>query len=142
MVRVRLSRAGSKKRPFYHIVVTDSQKARDGGFIDRLGIYDPSRPIAEARVDHERLDFWVGRGAQPSERVSKVVKEHERWLATRGDEAEGTATGADAKPASPAPAGQGEAAASSAAGADAPDATTAAATPADDASSDEAQAGA
>lgn len=78
MVKVRLARAGSKKRPFYHIVVTDKENPRDGRFIESIGYYDPSRPITEAKVDRERLAHWVGRGAQVSERVGKVVTEHGR----------------------------------------------------------------
>ncbi len=76
MVKVRLARAGSKKRPFYHLVVTDHQKARDGRFIEEVGHYDPARPIAEAKVDHVRLAYWTGVGAQLSETVAKVVRDH------------------------------------------------------------------
>jgi small subunit ribosomal protein S16 len=76
MVKVRLARAGSKKRPFYHLVVTDHQKARDGRFIEEIGHYDPSRPIGEAKVDHARLAYWTGVGAQLSETVAKVVRDH------------------------------------------------------------------
>lgn len=81
MVTVRLSRAGCKKRPFYHIVVTDKAKARDGRSIEAIGIYDPSRPIAETRVDYARLDYWVSVGAQVSERVVNVTKTHRKTLA-------------------------------------------------------------
>jgi small subunit ribosomal protein S16 len=55
MVKVRLARAGAKKRPYYHIVVTDKERARDGRFIEQIGTYDPSRPIEEARVDYRKL---------------------------------------------------------------------------------------
>ncbi|MFW6023287.1 MAG: 30S ribosomal protein S16 [Myxococcota bacterium] len=82
MVKVRLARSGSKKRPFYHIVVTDKENARDGRFIEQLGYYDPRRPIAEAKVDTDRLQHWVGVGAQVSERVAKVVSEHRRAAQT------------------------------------------------------------
>ncbi len=78
MVTVRLARAGSKKRPFYHIVVADKQNPRDGRFIEQLGYYDPARPIAEAKVDHDRLAYWTGVGAQLSERVAKVVRDHKK----------------------------------------------------------------
>ena len=74
MVKIRLARAGSKKRPFYHIVVTDKQNARDGRFIEQIGLYDPSKPDAEARVDQDRMDYWVGVGAQVSPRVAKVSR--------------------------------------------------------------------
>ncbi len=81
MVKVRLSRAGAKKRPYYHIVVTDKEKPRDGRFIEQIGTYDPSRPIAEASVDQARLEYWVGVGAQISDRVRDVVKEHNKAVA-------------------------------------------------------------
>ncbi len=74
MVRIRLARAGRKKRPFYHLVVTDSQNARDGRFIERIGIYQPNPTEDTLRVDTLRFDFWVNRGAQPSERVNKIVR--------------------------------------------------------------------
>ena len=81
MVKVRLARRGAKKRPFYHIVVTDKQNARDGRFIEEIGYYDPSRDITEAHVLYERLAYWQGHGAQLSERVSKIVKEHKKATA-------------------------------------------------------------
>ena len=76
MVKVRLARFGAKKRPYYHIVVTDKARARDGRFIEQIGTYDPSRPIESAKVNHDRLAYWTGVGAQVSDRVSKVVKAH------------------------------------------------------------------
>ena len=81
MVKVRLARRGAKKRPFYHIVVTDKENARDGRFIEEIGYYDPSREITEAHIKYDRLEHWVGHGAQLSERVSKVVKEHKKATA-------------------------------------------------------------
>lgn len=80
MVTVRLSRAGCKKRPFYHIVVTDKAKARDGRSIEAIGLYDPRRPISETRVDYARLEYWVSVGAQLSERVANVTKSHRKSL--------------------------------------------------------------
>ncbi len=73
MVKVRLARAGCKKRPFYHIVATDKSNPRDGRFIEELGTYDPSRPITEARLDYDRLAHWQSVGAQVSDRVKKVA---------------------------------------------------------------------
>jgi len=78
MVKVRLARFGAKKRPYYHIVVTDKERPRDGRFIEQIGTYDPSRPIAEAKVDHPRLEYWVGVGAQVSHRVRDVAKQHKK----------------------------------------------------------------
>lgn len=81
MVKVRLARAGAKKRPYYHIVVTNKENARDGRFIEQIGTYDPSRPIEDARVDYPRLDYWVGVGAQVSDRVRHVVNQHRKTVA-------------------------------------------------------------
>ncbi len=77
MVTVRLSRGGAKKKPFYQIVVTDSRNRRDGRYIERLGFYNPmSRNEHEEslRIDLDRIDYWVGTGAQLSDRVAKLVK--------------------------------------------------------------------
>ena len=77
MVKIRLSRGGAKKVPFYHIVVTDSRKARDGRRIERLGFFNPSARGQEVRlrVDLERVDYWRGVGAQISDRVKSLVSE-------------------------------------------------------------------
>ena len=77
MVKIRLSRGGAKKQPFYHIVVTDSRSGRDGRNIERLGFFNPvSRGKEERlRLDTERLDHWIGQGAQMSERVSHLAIE-------------------------------------------------------------------
>ncbi|RLB55956.1 MAG: 30S ribosomal protein S16 [Deltaproteobacteria bacterium] len=80
MVKVRLARHGSKKRPYYHIVVTDSEKARDGRFIEQIGTYDPAKPPAEARIDHERLAYWTGVGAKATESLGRVIREHKKAL--------------------------------------------------------------
>ncbi|MEM9189195.1 MAG: 30S ribosomal protein S16 [Myxococcota bacterium] len=80
MVKVRLSRHGCKRRPYYHIVVTDSEKARDGRFIEQIGTYDPKRPMAEARVDHERLDYWLSVGAKATTSLAKVLRVHKKAL--------------------------------------------------------------
>ncbi len=76
MVTIRLSRQGSKKRPFYHVTVTEQAAKRDGRFIERLGFYDPlATGKAEAvRVDIERADYWLSVGAQPSESVARLLK--------------------------------------------------------------------
>jgi len=70
---------GAKKRPFYHIVVADSRRARDGRFIERLGFFNPVAQGNEERLrlDNDRLNYWVSQGAQPSDRVAKLVKSQE-----------------------------------------------------------------
>jgi small subunit ribosomal protein S16 len=77
MVKIRLSRGGAKKQPFYHIIVTDSRNRRDGRNIERLGFFNPvARGQDERlRVDTDRVDHWVGQGAQMTERVSHLVTE-------------------------------------------------------------------
>jgi small subunit ribosomal protein S16 len=77
MVTIRLARGGSKKRPFYHLTVTDSRNARNGRFIERVGFFNPVARGQEERlrVDNDRIEYWQGQGAQLSERVSKLVKE-------------------------------------------------------------------
>jgi small subunit ribosomal protein S16 len=77
MVTIRLSRGGSKKRPFYHLTVADSRSARDGKFIEHVGFFNPIARGQEERVriDRERVNFWIARGAQLSERVSRLMSE-------------------------------------------------------------------
>lgn len=77
MVTIRLSRGGAKKRPFYHLTVTDSRNARDGRFIERVGFFNPGARGQEERlrVDSDRVEYWKSQGATLSERVAKLVKE-------------------------------------------------------------------
>lgn len=75
MVKIRLARFGAKKRPFYHIVVTDSENPRDGRFLEQIGTYDPSKPMTAATVDRDRLSHWVALGAKLSETLAKVMRE-------------------------------------------------------------------
>ena len=77
MVVIRLSRGGSKHRPFFNIVVADKRVRRDGRFIERIGFYNPSAKEGEEglRVAHDRLNHWVGVGAQASPTVARLVKQ-------------------------------------------------------------------
>ncbi|MES9898637.1 MAG: 30S ribosomal protein S16 [Sedimenticola sp.] len=77
MVTIRLARTGAKKRPFYHIVVADSRRPRDGRYIERLGFFNPIAIGGEERLrlDRTRIDHWVSQGAQASDRVNKLMKE-------------------------------------------------------------------
>lgn len=83
MVTIRLSRGGSKKRPFYHLNVTDSRKSRDGRFIERVGFFNPVARGQEERLrlDSERIEYWLSQGAQPSERVAKLLKDQAKVAA-------------------------------------------------------------
>jgi small subunit ribosomal protein S16 len=76
MVAIRLRRAGSKKRPFFRIVVTDSRAARDSSFVEILGHYNPRTKPALVQVDQARVDFWIKQGAQPSDSVRTLIKNH------------------------------------------------------------------
>jgi small subunit ribosomal protein S16 len=77
MVKIRLARGGAKKRPFYHIVVTDSRNKRDGRRIERIGFFNPIARGQEERlrVNLDRVEYWTGVGAQLSERVRHLVSE-------------------------------------------------------------------
>ena len=77
MVVIRLSRSGAKKNPYYFITVADSRNPRDGGFIERLGFYNPSAKGQEEslRIDVEKVNEWVSKGAQISDRVKKLIKD-------------------------------------------------------------------
>ncbi|NRA20414.1 MAG: 30S ribosomal protein S16 [Oceanospirillaceae bacterium] len=77
MVTIRLSRGGAKKRPFYHITVADSRNSRDGRFIERLGFFNPIAKGQEERlrISLDRVEYWMGKGAQPSERVAQLIKD-------------------------------------------------------------------
>ena len=76
MVAIRLRRAGSKKRPFFRVVVTDSRAARDSSFVEILGHYNPRTRPALVQVNQERVDFWLKQGAQPSDTVRTLIKHH------------------------------------------------------------------
>ena len=77
MVTIRLSRGGAKNRPFYHVVVTDSRSGRDGRYIERIGFFNPlARGNEEKlRLDSERVEYWKSNGAQPSDRVARLIKD-------------------------------------------------------------------
>jgi len=74
MTVIRLTRMGRNKKPFYRIVVTDSRKRRDSGWIESIGYYNPVSTPKELKIDEERLNYWLGVGAQMSEKVKKLTK--------------------------------------------------------------------
>jgi small subunit ribosomal protein S16 len=73
-VKIRLTRQGGKKKPFYRIVVADSQSPRDGSFLEVVGTYDPMINPGKATLKNERVNFWLGQGAIPSETVKHILK--------------------------------------------------------------------
>ena len=76
MLAIRLRRAGSKKRPFFRVVVADSRAARDSSFVEILGHYNPRTKPAVVQVNKERVDYWLGKGAQPSDSVRTLMARH------------------------------------------------------------------
>jgi ribosomal protein S16 len=77
MVKIRLKRQGAKKAPYYRVVIADSRNARDGGYIEEIGFYDPLANPAKIEIDLERAKYWVGCGAQPTDTVRGLLKKAE-----------------------------------------------------------------
>ncbi|HEX9443772.1 MAG TPA: 30S ribosomal protein S16 [Candidatus Binatia bacterium] len=73
-VKIRMSRHGGKKKPFYRIVVSDSRSPRDGKFIEQVGTYDPKAAKGGIKLNREKMDSWIKRGAKPSQTVSELMK--------------------------------------------------------------------
>jgi small subunit ribosomal protein S16 len=74
LLRIRLARTGANKKPSYRIVVIERERSRDGGFLEIVGHYNPRRVPVELMVKRDRVDYWIGRGAQPSETVRSLLK--------------------------------------------------------------------
>lgn len=74
MVKIRLRRAGAKKAPFYKVVVADSRAPRDGRFIEEIGIYNPMTDPSEIRIDAQKVNEWIAKGAQPTDTVKSLLK--------------------------------------------------------------------
>lgn len=77
MLKLRLTRMGAKKAPFYRIVAIDERKARDGQCIESIGYYDPTKSPADVKIDSERALYWLGVGAQPTETVRSLLRKKE-----------------------------------------------------------------
>jgi small subunit ribosomal protein S16 len=84
MVTIRLARGGAKKRPFYSIVVSDQRRQPKGRFIERIGFFNPMATETEekVRLDTSRVDYWISKGAQPSDRVANILKQVRREATT------------------------------------------------------------
>ena len=78
-LKLRLARGGAKKRPFYHIVVADARSPRDGRYLEIVGTYDPRREPSAITVDNDKAVEWLRKGAQPSERVQKLLQVSGAW---------------------------------------------------------------
>ena len=84
MLAIRLRRTGSTKRPYYRVVVADSREPRDGRFVEVLGHYDPRKDPAVVKIDAERTEYWIGKGAQPSDTVRSLLKQQAARPAKQG----------------------------------------------------------
>lgn len=73
---------GTKKKPFYRINVTEKRSKRDGSFVELVGYYDPCRNPAEIKLNHERISYWIERGAQPSDTVRSLIKRQAKPIDT------------------------------------------------------------
>ena len=74
MVKIRLTRLGAHKRPFYRLVVADSRVKRDGPFVEIIGTYNPQKGSTETKIDAERARYWLGKGAQPTDIAKKLLQ--------------------------------------------------------------------
>ena len=74
MVKIRLSRLGAHKRPFYRVVIADSRARRNGPFIEIIGTYDPLKEPSEVKLDVEKVKYWLQQGAQPTDIVKKLIQ--------------------------------------------------------------------
>lgn len=81
MVRIRLTRRGAKKKPFYRVVAADQRSPRDGRFIEQLGYYDPMRDPLLVKLDLDRIDYWIGQGAQPSDTARRLIDRYRSTVA-------------------------------------------------------------
>ena len=130
MIKIRLSRGGTKKRPVYKVVIADSRRARDGRFIEKVGFFNPLLPKDKKErvgLEAERIKYWLGQGAQPTARVARILGENDiipmpanannpnkaipkKERKKEGDEAPAAAAPAAAAPAAAAPAAEAPAA--------------------------------
>ena len=77
-LKIRLSRGGAKKRPFFRVVVADSRMPRDGRFIEIIGTYDPKKPGHNSTIKLDRAEYWISKGAQPSDTVRSLIKKQKK----------------------------------------------------------------
>jgi small subunit ribosomal protein S16 len=77
-VRIRLSRHGAKKKPFYRVVVADGRYSRDGRYIEQVGTYDPKLPSSAIKLNQEKVESWIKQGAKPTQTVSELIAKHKK----------------------------------------------------------------
>lgn len=87
MLAIRLMRMGAKKSPSYRVVVKEKLSKRDGAYVENVGFYNPTRNPAEVRLDMERVNYWIGRGAQPTDTVRQLIRQQARAQAAEAQPA-------------------------------------------------------
>ena len=87
MLAIQLMRTGAKKRPSYRVVVKEKQSKRDGAYLENLGTYNPTREPAEIKLDMDRVRYWLGKGAQPTDTVGRLIKASDKQPAQTQPEA-------------------------------------------------------
>ena len=87
MLAIKLMRTGAKKRPSYRIVVKEKQSKRDGAYLENLGTYNPTREPAEVKIKADRVQYWISKGAQPTDTVSRLIKQAARTQAAETETA-------------------------------------------------------
>ena len=85
MLAIRLMRTGAKKRPSYRIVVKEKQSKRDGAYLENLGTYNPTRDPAEIKLKTDRVDYWIEKGAQPTDTVRRLIKANAKTQAATAE---------------------------------------------------------
>jgi small subunit ribosomal protein S16 len=78
MLAISLMRIGAKKSPFYRVVVKEKRSKRDGAYLENVGTYNPTRNPAEVQINIERVEYWIGKGAQPTLTVTQLIKAHKK----------------------------------------------------------------
>ncbi len=86
MLAIRLMRMGAKKSPSYRVVVKEKLSKRDGAYVENVGFYNPTRQPAEVRLNMERVNYWIGRGAQPTDTVRQLIRQQSRAAGQAGAE--------------------------------------------------------
>ena len=81
MLAIKLMRTGAKKRPSYRVVVKEKQSKRDGAYLENIGTYNPTREPAEIKLDMDRVRYWIGKGAQPTDTVGRLIKASDKQQA-------------------------------------------------------------
>lgn len=85
MLAIKLMRTGAKKSPSYRVVVKEKQSKRDGSYLENLGTYNPTRNPAEIKLDMDRIRYWIGKGAQPTDTVNRLIKKNAKATASESE---------------------------------------------------------